>query len=600
MKRSVFIFAAVLLVWAVSAQSNNMTYYLDDYDVRGKRVTVIPGTVQPCVGNPANCDQIVFSTSAHAIAKPQEFMLIRTDFYGNFSQASLHAHEMELHHIITTADNGILVAGIPNRINADALAMLAVIKLDASLNVQWSRQIPLRYRNILLGRENIGIEAVYYPDLDEEHYFIACNEGSPIASVSEDGVISVVRIDQNGNLIWHKTYENQSRPLDLPGPPYYGVVLYQKDGVNDLTTYMDEDQGKLLLCITGTRYSYLHFWGSQQIDNQLFFMSIDEDGDIVYDYQIYHTNHYAFAPDMVWDGTHLVTIYEQQHTFPSPPAPPTYITGIVRLNPDLTIVDQYYYEPFYPRLLSYRGQSITLGLNGEYVVGCWKTGDPAGRTAGFFLIDPVTMTTSPLRLHNQLRDQVYYDQKHFTDAAGFHYMIPTVNKAYSSALHDRPRLLKADPTLMETCGGYDESVLITPGYGSMLYYSRQEVPGYEIYDYYFGIEEMDFQQDRCIDDPDPTTYRPATGSGSATEPAVSPTLLSGIAEPVNVRYHSDTEGFMDIAVYNTLGQLIDEQRTAAHKGDNSFTVNARFAPGINLVTLSCNGVTTTRKIIVGQ
>ncbi len=592
-KTTLFILLLFLMTISLSAQFVNTTFYAPNQDVQGKRVTVISG-IPVCYNGSTNCDEIVFSNTVSIPAEPDKFMLVRTEDWGSFINAVVANHELNDHDIISTADHGILVAGHPNKGNPDGTAFLAVMKYDNSLNLQWSKQIPLIYRPEFPGKENIAIEKVLYEG--EEHYYIACTGGNPDPLLYSEGVISAVRIDQNGNLIWHKTYTDPNRHDKAPwGFPLSGRIAFQNDGVNDITAY--PDGGQLLFCIAGTRFEYLDFYGSPLTDNLTFYMSIDENGNIVHDFRFHLTNHYAYTPDMVWDGNFLVTVYEQQNTFPPPPDTPAFIMGLTRLNPDLSLHDYDYYSPAPWLPLSIRPQSISLNSSGNYIVSCWEDLNPIGRTSGFCEISSSLppMTISP-RQSNQLQDQVYISQKHVTDANDRHYMVPTVNKSLSGITNNRPRLIRSGNAITDLCGRTDYDLFPSPGYGIFIIELYADHPTEGISDYLFESWEMDLTQDYCEQAPDPWLYR--LSNTDKKDVQINPTLLRNSTENVKCTIHSIDQGNAEIIVLNAVGQVIYHKRVATTTGENIFSIDTQFAVGINIIKVIVNKVVTTKKIVV--
>ena len=603
--RNILVMLGAMIISISSSAQFNTTYSSDNYQIQGKRVTGIPG----CNGG----DEIIFTNSVSTPSGPiSRFMLVHTDNnMGNVINQSLHSYELEKHHIINTNDGGILIAGYLNGLS-NGFASLVVMKFDpcTSLdNPTWQLKIPLNirtnpYSNIdPYVRENIGIDKIIGNDqLDD--YYVAFNEGNPDNNFANEGVISVARIDDQGNLIWHKTYSDPNRSILSKG-----IV---NDGVNDITAYEDQPFSNTnLLCIAGTRFSEQSYFGSGVFDNDIFFISIDENGSIVYPYSQTLAGIY-YSPDQIWDDSRnlLTTVYEGETWTGSG----SFETGLIRLDATLTTIDNSGFRDMSGYNYSVRGQGISLNSNKDYIISCWEDSRTTTRTSGFFDIPAATiptaawLTTTVLvaRMNNWNRDQIYFGQKHFTDANDKNYMVPTVNKlsASGATTYDRPRLIQMEfmvPYDSYVCGRWDIDLDVHSRDG-LVTLTYQEDDSGDPQDFSFSYQDISLDQEWCdtSDIPNNRYYRLANNVHTNSKVQVFPTVLQNNTETVKCEFYSDNEGFAEIEIFNSIGQVFYNKREKVVKGDNSIRISTEFATGLNIIKIAAKNTITTQKIVVSR
>lgn len=601
MKKNIAIMVLGLLCIASAYAQTNKTYRLAGYELQGQSFAFLNklSTKDYVVGS------VAFDQSAPPGAYPK-YLLTKMDINGTPMATLLRDSSTMVERIVETADSGVIVV-------TDYYDEVMIRKYDNNLVPVWSSFVLKRTpggASTYYG--SIDIEPVLLPNNPPnapEDYFIIFSEGSSDPNQYQyDEQLSVIRIDFNGNLVWHKIYNDMARSTY---DPWVSVV----DKGNSLVSFPDPmNPNDKLLALAGTRMLF-----SPGMSLSLFYMTIDINGTIVSQYKNV-INDYAehYCPDIQYDGDSLVASFTQENGgFPDPTIPSAY--SIMKFDNALSGFRARSYwsdcenipvtiavstdDSLYGITDDGSAPMLGPGTDKNYVVGGWvgkcypQSNNFAWANPAFLKVDKITLDPIQFKRYNVYQEVwasigSVWNCYHRADNDGYQYLGLDPRFPTASGPETGVRVLVTDPTL-STCG--ERNFDIT-------YYDLSPV------DYSYNYDPVDFNQttffplpeigvsltyDDCDMSTKPDYYK--TSSVTTTvhnaaqfEVQVVPTLVSNKAgETVECKVKSPAKTKVDIAVYNVLGQVSYQQSYDVKVGDNVLRFDASLlSSGMNIVRVT--------------
>jgi|GEM_PF-1602158 len=252
--------------------------------------------------------------------------------------------------LIETEDKGILVAGYYYYDNSFTMIPF-LVKVDASGIYQWSKFYPISSNNFT-GWQFNKISLCRVEDDSDETYFIVSSAESDARA--GDAAISVIKVKNNGSMIWHKKYYD----ANLFTNPYAVV----RDIPGDIA--FSPDYGMYM--ITGWRQQWVFFQ-----EDRIFFFGIDKDGNTLTPYKSIDVPGYPFGEDMIYDPNTQLWAITYTHGNTNYSGDPNVASGIGLITIDQAL--NLYLRKFYwhKEGLENYGVSISLSDNKDYVIGCF-------------------------------------------------------------------------------------------------------------------------------------------------------------------------------------------------------------------------------------
>jgi hypothetical protein len=536
----------LLVSLGTQAQTVNKTYYLSNYYLWSQCVAPKPN--DSLIFMSAN----VFDGSSNAIRK---LLLSKTDDNGNFLQSILIDTPFYDHRIRETSD-GVLLAARED-------SNLYVMKFDNMLNNLWSVRI-------FTGAIPVGSAVDRSVDIEvghdmgqEVYYFTSIARSFNAGYVNTDVAFSVVKLTNNGQLIWHKTYADPNRSI-IPITNIY-------DAVQSIAL---TDNGDSTFVVAGARGEY-----DATQTRDLFVMRIDENGNIINNYRkITTAKSWVWNPDVIWDPfkNQIACAFNEE-------------MGVMVLNMGLVPTAAKYFE--------YLTNSInianTIELLGDssYVVGAHirnAPSCPSYTNPSFLKLDPITLGLQSFTRYN-INHEVRNYGYHRTTVPGYSYMVPFTTHN-NSGQNFGMRLLKVDPMLY-TCGAHDSTLIETP-------YTPNDVTfNYEIRidtiidNFIYTFTNPNLDETTCVDSTSAyyktgnlNVYNAGMASGIAI--SVNPTVLQNDGQVVRCDIVSNKNKLLQLEVYNILGQVSYRNIISTLPGKNQFNIPAEgFSKGMNMVRI---------------
>ncbi|HTN17580.1 MAG TPA: hypothetical protein VL092_07870, partial [Chitinophagaceae bacterium] len=236
-----------------------------------------------------------------------KLMLTKMDASGNPIAAILRDSTWGAERIIETSDTCILSV-------SDFRHVVRVTKYDQNLNQLWTQSYEKARPANLSEYSAVDIAPAVIDGV--EQYFISFSEGTfdPVNYPSDEH-LALIRIDYNGNFMWHYLYHNANRNN------YYPPNMVLRDKANSLVVFSDpNDPMRHLIAVAGTQV----LWDGGDLNPALFYIIIDEWGNILRQYKRVHSPSDAptdlyYCPDIQFDGDSLVSSFTQQNTYLGPP-----------------------------------------------------------------------------------------------------------------------------------------------------------------------------------------------------------------------------------------------------------------------------------------
>ncbi len=568
----------VCLVTTLQAQTINKTYY----DPNRRLQPISHALLQE-----AGKERIFTSMNTIESNGNQKFMITKADENGNLLKTVLQEHALQIHRIISTSDNCLLVvaplAGDP--VTGGILSSgLMVMKLDLNLNIMWSRSYPAApYASASITHSNIDVAKMTRGGV--EYYYIYYSAQSPL-DPQETG-FAVAKINGTGALSWHRVYgdpahADTSMPRNLTG----GIAMFNRGGTNNE------------FALVGKREAYK----PGGVVNKLFYMNIDENGVPTSGYKAVVTGSVRpELPAIAWDGTDLVTTYIELNSGIVPGTNNASGIGFLKTDVNYTgFTGRYYWQT-----CENYGQSITVAPDGNYVISGLTThcgplqpvGD-YGNTPMFLKLNSASLNPIFFKRYNKLR-RVAVSGRHISNA-GYNYVAGEVPTACAGCPQGY-RLLKTDASL-NTCGAADFPINTVPFTPSVtnIPHTFTSYSSSLLYGITFSVITM--TSDDCKSSTSPDAYRPGgeTGIGDREEDygiTIVPTLLRNPVEQVTCTIDGINGKIAEITVHNLLGQRLYSKKHTLASGSNSLGIPATFSTGINVVSIAVDGkILKTQKI----
>lgn len=624
MKKNIIIIMVLGLLCFASAyaQTVNTTYNITGYKLEGNSMALL---------NKKSTKDVVLGAIATDTSQPYyatDYVLLKVDSNGSVLMNKKRDTTIGLERITETYDSGVIIASC-------TYTELIVRKYDNNLNLVWSYYIPVPYTvgGALNYYGSVDIEKTMQitqgvepfpqdpehpndPPLDPnttptENYYIIYSSCPNDPSYNQDLGITVVRLNKDGGLVWHKIYTDANRAN------VNGTV---QDKGNSITSFPDpNDPTKPLLALAGQRLVYDPFQSEK-----LWFMVIDDQGSIVSQYKTVNptgSSAELYLPDILYDGDSLVATYTQEaYNFPDPTVPSAF--GIMKFDIGLnSFRNRCFYDdceniPTSITMSSYDSvdnRILYTGTDKDYLISGW-TGkcytdftQPESNPC-YLKLDKITLEPMQFVRYNKFTD-VRNSSFHRTDSNDFNYMLPSVHWYLTPAVPIPittaaygVRYIKTDPQL-QACGVWDKAVnyvdleLTTEDYEyeDMGYNQRPN----------FSTNEITLSvADKACNSASADYYRPTsvnyTAASNGFGVQVNPTVVNSKSETIICNVYSPMATSVDIAMYNVMGQIVYKNTYYIHAGNNNIRLSASaLSTGLNMVRVM-NGkvVLNTTKVNV--
>lgn len=533
-------------------------------------------------------------------------LVVKTDLSGNMINNVVIPVYGMAPNIISTYDNGILVA--VNTFNSQGLY---VFKLDASLTELWNIQVALAFTPPINYSDRSDVALLKGP-AGEGHgsgtYYVGYNTpsfSSYQSTYPQDYTFSVLRLTENGIMLFNKTYADVNR-LSQPFDQLY-------DNINSLTMipYTDyETDGRPQIVIGGMRRQDI--WG--MFKEIPFMMKIDKDGNVISPYRDYLTMGYSGDYHYImWDNAQksLVGVYADQNVFAGPyfvhPA-----TGLLLSDDQLNVVDSRYY--FYNSYLMLAPRSITQDNEGNYIIGEQFNYSKYSSDVSPYFSKSVNCPAL-LQLNKSSLNAMncrYYDLPDYTFWCGNHVHHPTSGSNYMVADVKttplvRNHLIGVNSGLRTDCDAYVpiDNITYMPTPADYTYVAKDN-PIYVSID--APLVSIAMKQDACgggvshPTDPDSKPQQQMATVPLRWSANIYPTLLQAASSNITCAVNSPEDGTVHITITNTLGQTIYSADHAAHTGSTLLQLSTPYMPaGMYVARISTNNkLLNTVKISVTE
>lgn len=494
-------------------------------------------------------------------------ILNRTDAFGNHINSITFGDQRVVKHDIVRCRNekGVVAVYryyfVPDQI--------FISHFDDQLNPIWHINMPVNARTHI----NPGTSS--YWDLLEnvdiiEHkglFYITYSEGSPLPGLDYESTVSVMCIDDVGNLQWYRNYADPTRVAGLP----------QRDDLANSITLCDYS-GQEALTIGGTV--------QENHSSALFFMTLDLNGNILNNFT--HIRHVGgeTRPDVAYDANndYIVCTYAAGGASSNPNINSS--IGLLRLRMQgLSWVDGCIYDV----ALGYQdiGEGITVDANGNYVISASViTGTPPNAIPNVYLLSINSNTLysyGGAATYNINVSKVYVNAQHAVDDKGNIYFATTLNSTQQNT-----RLFKTDPSFV-ACGD------IHTGFEPTFYNTTPHYLQYSLWNphmpQFFGInvDPIDITFDRCEESGDHDQYRKVlTAATTATTITLMPTLLQS-ADELHCMINMEVDGMVEVYITNMSGQREYNSRHQLQAGKETISIKADLPTGMHVVRVFVNG-----------
>jgi len=491
-------------------------------------------------------------------------VLIKTDNSGNVLVAKQRDTSNSIERIIETSDNGILLVSLFSD-------KVVLTKYDNSLNQVWAYAFPQNPDpHMAFGySNNVDIEKISYPNNppnDQENYYIIYTAGPPNPFYYDDANVGIMRIHQNGTLVWNKTYVDANRAS-------YGSNSALRDFGHSITSFTNpSNPNQKILAIAGTRdlYDQIHIRTTT-----LFSFEIDENGSMVTSYKNITTGgSQPFDPDILYDGTNLAMTYIEANSGINPKSGNASGVGLLRCSTSYTsFIGRYYWS----KCENY-GLSLTTSSDGNYIVGGWQSFCSPSFDASpmLFKINKSTLNQMFCQQYN-IKDDYTNSGYHRTDNANLNYIL-------GNSLASDLRLIKTDASGV-ACGNASnvmQKITFTP--------SAQDLT-YNVVDnsQYMPITIMDFPVSiitrTCVGNA--SSYKIAGIVTALTDAAISiyPTLVDHENEMITCNVPGYKGASIDVVAYDLMGRKVYAHSYIPDDEDHIRFNSSMLQPGLNIINI---------------
>jgi len=535
------------------------------------------GDVAPNEGN----NHLFFTTNTYdQQSSTNTLYLTRTDLMGNFP-LSVRMPGGGVHKIIETIDNGVIVTFMNQW-------TLLVIKFDVNLVQQWVRRIPLMPTTNLTTWA-LDIEKVYYPNLNQEHYFVVAPTGTNAPGYTPpESVYMAARLTQGGAVVWCKTYVDANKPTS----PY----LYVNESIGCIEPMPNGGQWNFLI---GSGREHFNWTVGNQF--RMSYLMIDENGAVLSPCRAYTGNStQPHRSRIKWDGQNFACVFTDYEQ----PNPTGAISGscLMQLTPALNFVQ----GKIYATLQENYGFSIQQSTDGNYIMGTgvsgWGVAYPQHIKLDVNTLSLIWAKSYNVNLWHWLPSQLR------TTASDFNYC--TVERDPSVM-----RVLKSD-NLGFACGAEESMVWhkdFTPTYDDYTYVDLNNPNNMQIP---FPYSPVTIFSDSCYAaTPNPAIYKTLQNGGneeiegseqqlfpSKLTVSIFPTILNNENGSVNCSITSPENKEVSVTVANVVGQIVYKETKTVTAGTNVITIPAeKFSTGMNIVKVIIDGrAIQTTKVLTSK
>lgn len=571
MKKTITL-ALALLTFAAEAQYNNT------YDVNANNDNLAPSFV--ITNRRSHSTTVSFASDGPVRPRRDYFILTKHDEVGNviynnridpFNAPNDGFTNVEA--LIETDDEGTLVAGYYYE-NEDFVEQPFLIKVDVSGNLQWARIYHVNQKPMVNAEINkISLCRVYNDD--KEHYFIV-GAGDSEHRPGRDVATNVIKVENDGTLIFSKKYYNTS-------PDRFSMVR-EYPGDMEFTT-----RDKFFM-ITGYRQDVANDIGS----HLMYYFGIDNNGNVVTRFLTLQSKSIPRDQDMVYNRekdifattfTHFRTNYVQGIKS---------LIGFINVDAGLNVSNPKYlwhYEG-----IEHNGRSISISASGDYLLcsGVYENTDVLRAHNPAWLKVDVSGSPVTRLIRYNVKDNVFFGHHATTYNSNGDEEHVLVNEHKTDL-----RMIRTDAN-GRACGSveyrpYDKEY--EPKEALYRYdYKKQE--GEKRYKPYEKLFEPKYR--KC--DGEGSSYR-TTGIAQAASGASSLLVYPSVISAGNARLtlENNSGAGMKVELYNVAGQLIYTNSQVA-AGKTEITINGNLSTGIYLVKIyeAAGELSGTSKILVTE
>ncbi len=476
--------------------------------------------------------------------------------------------------LIQTDDEGVLIAGY-HYDNEKHVEQPIVIKLNVKGDFEWSR---IYYVNKypIIGSEIGKISLCRVADEEKECYFIVA-AGNSDANPKVDVATNVIKIDDNGGMIFSKKY------YDVNGSAFKILREYPGD--------MEFAKEHGMYMITGYRQQYGLTKG-----HVMYYFGIDKDGTVITKYLTMASKSIPVDQDMIYDAKNDVFATAFTHMKQGLETGPASLMGLVTIKPNLSVTNTMYY--WHQQGYENNARSISLASSGEYLI-CEDIYDlDAGgiHNPGWLKVAPNGTPWAAIFSYNVLDNTVFGHH-----ATSFN---PFSGKDEYVLVNEQKTDLRVIRTidLGNACGivkwksleGKYEAKLNTYAY------EGKDVGELKKYEIKYKIFEPDYR--KCSGDDTPSYRSIATGVAQGNDAentmVMYPTVMSSADARLTVQ--NNAAASVKLEVYTITGQCISSSHVTPGRHEIQLNTNGNLSEGIYLVKCyGTNGsLTTTNKILI--
>lgn len=564
-----FLFSALLcicLMNRISAQTINSNYTLPGYTLS------LPAQVAP---NEVN-NSLFFSVDARDVNNVHSILLVRTDLLGNVLNSILTPSISPLHQMIETRDGGVILYGYGV---GGVSPSLRAIKFDNTLTQVWATNMPITAPTNNMSFTHLDIQSIYYPNLNEEHYFFIATTGvgalDPNYASFENAFVAG-RLRENGQVQWKNLYVDQNKASS----PYDTW-----ENTNSITPIPNGSTWHFV--ISGTRDDFDPMtWASPR---RLSFIRIDDNGNVVTPYRAITTySNTPAMPDVVWDPYKSSVVA----TFIEAPQPAAIalntasVIGFLRMNSALVPnIGRHYY-------LNYEnyGLGITVSSDRNYVISATLLGGQLPSTPSFFKISSNTFNPMWMKMYNMFAGTIS-SEAHRMNNLDFNYLMGTNMNGV--------KLLKTDP-MGVTCGSFEKAPFMEAFTPVPTNFTYKKIAHQPFTQTTYPYQPVVITEADCVHPTVNPDYFRQAGSGeseaeqmkltnvpTSMNVSIAPTLLNSNGEQMKCTIMSPEAGMVEITVVNAVGQIVYKRSETVTPGTNIFNVDVTaLMPGMSIVRVT--------------
>jgi hypothetical protein len=477
--------------------------------------------------------------------------------------------------LIQTDDRGVLVAGY--WYGDDAITEQPFLtKLDVNGVHQWTRIYFVNQRRIVSSQIN-KISLCRVADDDKEHYFIVGSGDSDI-NPGQDVATNVIKVDDNGAMIFSRKYYHTS-------PDEFTTV-------RDYPGDCEFSRRDRLYMITGYRYEVTLDSKSQL----MYYFGIDNNGNLLTPFLTLAWKSVPIDQDMVYDEERNVfaTVFTHQRQQFMPDQPPyRSVIGFITVDAGLNIANWKYL--WHREGIAHNGRSISLCGKGPYLLCSGITDRKSGlRNPSWLKVDATGVPVSNFLRYN-IDDDVIFGH-HCTS------FNPNNGEEEYVLVNDH----KTDLRMIRTdfngnvCGDEKYEPFVEK-YEPKQKFHKYQYEEHGDYKRYEPIEKMlDPKYRKC--DNDASNYR-TTGIaqvGSAESGLLLyPSMISANNARLTLVNSNNSE--LGLEIRNITGQLVYSNKQVA-AGKTEIKLGGNLSQGVYLVSIynATGALTGTSKIIITE